>query len=241
VTRPRLLDLFGGCGGAARGYMRAGFDVTSIDIRRAEHWGDLRVMDWEAALDEFDLSCFAAIHASPPCQGYTAMNHTAKDEYPLLIPQVRERLKATGLPYVIENVAGAPIRRDLMLCGEQFGLRVLKHRYFELGRWSSPYLRHERHRGRVSGWRHKEWIDGPYFQVHGDGGSRGTVEQWQHAMGITWTRSRHELSEAIPPAYTEWIGGHLMSFVPRYSHGPTTQGAGTAQRHGEVSHDAVRP
>ena len=246
VPRPRLLDLFGGCGGAAKGYDRAGFDVTSIDIRRSEHWGDLRVMDWERALDDFDLSAFAAIHASPPCQGYTPMNHVSKDEYPLLIPQVRERLKSTGLPFVIENVEGAPLHRDLMLCGEMFGLRVVKHRYFEFGGgFRTPPLEHPKHQGRVAGWRHKEWIDGYYFQVHGTGGSRGTIQQWQGAMGIGWTRSRHELAEAIPPAYTEWIGAHLMSYVTRNTlrsgHGAAHEGERTAERDGEVPMHPIGP
>lgn len=246
MKRPRLLDLFGGCGGAAKGYQRAGFDVTSIDNRASEHWGDRRVMDWEQALDELPLDQFVAIHASPPCQGYTTMNHTAKDEYPLLIPEVRERCQSTGLPFVIENVGGAPIRRDLMLCGEQFGLRVVKHRYFETGGgFAVPALAHPKHRGRVAGWRHGEPIAGYYFQVHGNGGSRGTIQQWQYAMGINWTSSRHELAEAIPPAYTEWIGGHLMRYVTqnalRSEHDPAAEGHRATERDGEVPMHPVGP
>jgi DNA (cytosine-5)-methyltransferase 1 len=107
---------------------------------------------------------------------------------------------------VIENVAGAPIRRDLVLCGEMFGLSVIRHRFFELGGWTADRPEHRKHRGRVAGMRHGEWFTGPYFAVYGDGGGKGSVAQWQEAMGIDWTDVRKEIAEAIPPAYTEFIG-----------------------------------
>lgn len=159
------------------------------------------------------LADFAAIHASPPCQGYTALKAVHGNEWPKLIEPVRELLDATGLPYVIENVQGSPVRRDLVLCGEMFGLGVIRHRYFELGRWFATQPEHVPHRGRVQGWRHGTYYDGPYLAVHGDGGGKGSVPEWQAAMGIDWTDVRHEIAEAIPPAYTEHIGAQLLDHL----------------------------
>lgn len=213
APRPRLLDLFCCAGGAGMGYYRAGFDVVGVDMALQPnypfefHQGD--ALEYLAAHGhEFD-----AIHASPPCQGYTALKAVHGNEWPLLIEPVRDLLEATGKPYVIENVQGAPLRRDLTLCGEMFGLGVIRHRYFELGRWSMPVPQHKPHRGRVAGWRHGKYHDGPYFAVYGNGGGKGSVQQWQTAMGIDWTRDRHELAEAIPPAYTHHIGTQLIEAI----------------------------
>ncbi|MFD4461333.1 hypothetical protein [Nocardia sp. NPDC058480] len=112
---------------------------------------------------------------------------------------------------MIENVQGSKLRRDLTLCGEMFGLGVIRHRYFELGGWSMPQPAHVAHRGRVAGYRHGERFDGPYVAVYGQGGGKGTVRQWQSAMGIDWTSDRVELAEAIPPAYTEFLGRQLIA------------------------------
>jgi len=233
VPKPRLLDLFCGAGGAGVGYSRAGFDVYGIDIAPQPNYPfafhqDDAVMDLDAMVfhkghslfrhadgrTEFlGLSDFAAIHASPPCQGYTALAAVHGNEWPKLIEPVRELLDATGLPYVIENVQGSPVRRDMTLCGEMFGLSVIRHRYFELGGWQGVAPAHKPHRGRVAGMRHGEWFTGPYFAVYGDGGGKGTVVQWQAAMDIAWTDVRHEIAEAIPPAYTSFVGVQLMEAV----------------------------
>lgn len=122
-------------------------------------------------------------------------------------------LEDWGLPYVIENVSGAKLRKDLTLCGEMFGLEVIRHRYFELGNWVMPQPKHIPHRGRVQGYRHGEWFDGPYFAVYGDGGGKGSVADWQRAMGIDWTADKHELAEAIPPAYTQFIARRLRGML----------------------------
>lgn len=159
------------------------------------------------------MADFDAIHASPPCQGYTALAAVHGNEWPKLIPETRELLDSTGLPYVIENVQGAPVRRDLVLCGEMFGLGVIRHRYFELGGWIATAPAHVKHRGRVRGWRHGEYFDGPYLAVHGDGGGKGSVAEWQQAMGIDWTDVRREIAEAIPPAYTQAIGEQLLESI----------------------------
>ena len=183
--------------------------MVGVDIEKHAYPYEFHQMDWEEALDTFDLSAFDFIHASPPCQGYTALKAVHGNYWPLLIEPVRERLDKIGLPYVIENVQGAPMRRDLTLCGEMFGLGVIRHRYFELGGWKMGSPAHKPHRGRVAGWRHGELFDGPYFAVYGEGGGKGTVAQWQKAMGIDWTSDRRELAEAIPPAYGRWIGSAL--------------------------------
>ena len=219
--RPKLLDLFSCAGGAAVGYHRAGFDVTGVELNpdRAAHYPyRVYVADalWylrthaDRIRDEY-----AAIHASPPCQASTALTKGNRargwvDGHVDLIPETRALLDEIGLPYVIENVQGADMRRDLTLCGEMFGLGVIRHRYFELGRWTmeAPGL-DEPHRGRVAGWRHGEWFDGPYFAVYGDGGGKGSVAQWQAAMGIDWIDERVLLAEAIPPAYTTFVGESL--------------------------------
>jgi hypothetical protein len=203
------------------GYARAGFEVVGVDIEPQPnypfefHRGDA-VEFIKAHGHEFD-----AIHASPPCQAATPLttgtnarkNQRQGIRHPQLIPATREALEKVGRPYVIENVAGAPIRKDLRLCGEMFGLGVLRHRFFECGGWTPIQIPHRPHRGRVSGCRHGEWHTGPYVAVYGEGGGKGSVAQWQQAMGIDWTDVRREIAEAIPPAFTEHIGRQLMAHL----------------------------
>lgn len=209
----RLLDLFCCAGGAGMGYHRAGFDVVGVDIEPQPNYPfEFIQADALEYLAEHGHK-FDVIHASPPCQGYTALKAVHGNQWPLLIEPVRELLDTIGKPYVIENVQGAPVRRDLTLCGEMFGLSVIRHRYFELGGWSTEPMPHVPHRGRVGGWRHGEHFDGPYFAVYGEGGGKGSVAQWQQAMGIDWTDIRREIAEAIPPAYTEFIGRQLLAAI----------------------------
>lgn len=213
--RPRLLDLYCGAGGAGVGFHRAGFDVVGVDIAPQPdypfefHQGD--------ALDfltdhghEFD-----ARHASPPCQASCALTKgTNKGRaYLNLIPATREALAAFDGPSIIENVQGADIRRDLTLCGEMFGLGVIRHRYFELSGFTAAQPKHRKHRGRVAGYRHGQWYEGPYVAVYGDGGGKGTVPEWQTAMGIDWTDDRKSIAEAIPPAYSLFVGLHLRAHL----------------------------
>ena len=213
----RLLDAFCCAGGATRGYQRAGFHVTGVDIAPQPNYvgdefyqGDAIEFIREHG-HEFDF-----IHASPPCQaGCTLTKGTNKGRiYPQLIPATRAALETTGRPWVIENVPGSPLRRDLLLCGEMFGLRVIRHRNFEFGGGITvPQPVHRKHRGRVAGYRHGVWYNGPYVAVYGNGGGKGTITQWQDAMGIHWTNVRKELAEAIPPAYTEYIGAHVRDRI----------------------------
>jgi DNA (cytosine-5)-methyltransferase 1 len=211
-TKRKLLDLFSCAGGAGRGYQDAGFHVTGVDIEdQPDYAGDTFIqgdaLEFLAAHGhEYDV-----IHASPPCQASSALTKgTNKGRVHVnLIPQTRELLARFTVPTVMENVQGSDLRRDLVLCGEMFGLGVIRHRYFEVNGAVIAQPEHLKHRGRVAGWRHGTFHEGPYFAVYGDGGGKGSVPQWQEAMGMDWTSSRRHLAEAIPPAYTRYIGGAL--------------------------------
>lgn len=221
MTRPKILVSFCGAGGSAMGWHRAGFEVWGTDFFPQENFpfperfiqGDaLEYLFWHGG--EFD-----AHDAGPPCQWSTALRKGTNQskgwgrEHFDLINDTRIVLEDWGLPYVIENVSGAAVRKDVTLCGEMFSLEVLRHRHFELGGWSIPKPIHPKHRGRVKGWRHGEYFDGPYFAVYGDGGGKGSLADWQRAMGTPWMTSKHEIAEAIPPAYTEFLGAQLVQYL----------------------------
>ena len=198
--RPRLLDLFCGAGGAAMGYHRAGFDVVGVDIKPQKNYPfEFR----QADAMTYPLDGFDAIHASPPCQGYSrlAVMHPGRT-YPMLVGETRDRI--AGLPHVIENVEGAPLVEPVMLCGSMFGLGVerghlRRHRLFECTFPAlTPPCQHI----------------GPAVGVYGHGGHSGKHRMLYKAeaaiaMGIDWM-TRDELCQAIPPAYTEFIGRRLM-------------------------------
>lgn len=214
---PLLLDLFSGAGGAAEGYYRAGFDVIGVDIVDQPNYPFEMLDVWDALETLTDYADWidehvAAIHASPPCQHYTTLakgNNNNRGDHPDLIPATRELLKATGLPYVLENVPSAPLLNPITLCGEMFGLGVIRHRLFE----SNVLLmqpEHVPHRGKVAGWRHGQKFDGPYCAVYGDGGGKGSLDEWREAMGTPWMQTRHEIAESIPPAYTAFVGQQLL-------------------------------
>ncbi|MFD3935692.1 DNA methylase [Streptomyces sp. NPDC058611] len=222
-NRPLVLDLYSCAGGAGAGYERAGFDVTGVDIRPRPNYpftfiqGDaLTVL--ASLIESGEIRRFTAVHASPPCQNKCALTvgtnrsrgwgGTHED----LVAPTRDLLEASGLPYVIEQPDGkADVRKDISLCGEMFGLGVLRHRNFELGGWTAVQPAHVRHRGYVRGWRHGEYRDGPYVAAYGSGGGKATVAEMQAAMGINWTDVREELTEAIPPAYAEWLGSAFLT------------------------------
>jgi DNA (cytosine-5)-methyltransferase 1 len=214
MTRPRLLDLFCCQGGSSMGYHRAGFDVVGLDSVAQPrfpfefHQGD--ALDYLAAHGhEFD-----AIHASPPCHDHSALRgRTGRDHGTgWLLDATRQLLESTGKPYVIENVPGAVMAPRVILCGSMFNLgaagRVLRrHRYFE----TSTYVLCPP--DQCSGRR----IGG----VYGTGGAgqmtRGykfTPTEAAEAMGISWMTTAG-LSQAIPPAYTEFIGEALLASLTR--------------------------
>ncbi|HEX5326206.1 MAG TPA: DNA cytosine methyltransferase [Acetobacteraceae bacterium] len=224
------LDLFSGAGGAACGYERAGIRMTGVDIKPQPRYcgsgGFAQADAMEVLQDTAFLRRFDFIHASPPCQGYSVMRHLPwlRDrEYPLLIEPVLERLEAAGAPFCIENVAGA--RRILKagwLCGQMFGLPFFRHRYFATD-WAWLQPGHVSHattiqRGRLLGRLSDPaggivakrslvaWQQGNGAQVRGVG--VGHAAGWTtaaSAMGIDWM-TRDELTQAIPPAYTEYLG-----------------------------------
>lgn len=216
---PVLLDLFGGrTGGAARGYQLAGFIVVSVDIVHCpENPADVVIRGDALKLLPMLIATFSpsAVHASPPCQGNGAIAQGTmpglRDAHPDLLPATREAFAATGLPHMIENPQHTrSIRPDVMLCGEMFGLGVIMHRGFELGGWAVAQPEHKPHRGYVRGWRHGVWRDGPYVAAYGKGGGKATVDEMREAKGIDWSTDHLGLRDALPPAYTQWIGTRLM-------------------------------
>jgi hypothetical protein len=198
MVKPKLLDLFCCAGGAAKGYQRAGFYVVGVDIKPQPHYcGDEFI---QADAMKFDLSGYECYHASPPCQHYSMMQNIVKtkSEWPDLISPTRDRLTSTGKSYVIENVYKAPLKGHLMLCGTMFNLPIIRHRYFECD-WMDLYLFPPcDHRNVYDPW-HKDGV--------------GQREKLSAAMDIDWFMNRQEVREAIPPAYTEFIGKELIKII----------------------------
>lgn len=190
------------------GYARAGFDVTGIDNRPQPRYPFAFIQ-----ADAFEYVAqhgheYDAIHASPPCQRYsvqTAMEH--RGNHPDLIAPVRDLLLATGKPFAIENVenARALLRNPIKLCGSMFGLDLWRHRYFEM--WPdilqlTPTCNHSELPVLITGTTRRK-VGGRFEH---------TAQQCRDASGLFWM-TRNEMDEAIPPAFTEWIGRHLMSAV----------------------------
>lgn len=210
MDRPRLLDLFCGAGGAAMGYHRAGFEVTGVDIDPQKNYPFDFIQDEALAFCRANGHTYDVIHASPPCQRYTRAQNAAKNAHahPDFVGPTREHLIATGRPYVIENVVGAPLLNAVTLCGLAFGLQVKHHRLFESNilLLAPPCPHHD--------------VD--YFVIfghevrnrrHGSSARRkNRILEGHKAMGIDWM-ARGELSQAIPPAYTEFIGRQLLQHL----------------------------
>lgn len=164
--------------------------------------GDVR---WH--IEDFD-----AIHASPPCQAFSLASlyhgHDSRNEHPDLVAPARALLNRTRLPYAIENVAGAPIRKDVLLCGEMFGLRVHRHRYFETHGFFVMQPKHSRHK--LKGAAHNCHIEEGHARLVA--GHFADLADASDAMGIDWM-TKDELAEAIPPAYAAFIGRALIHHV----------------------------
>lgn len=202
-----LLDLCCCAGGASMGYYLAGFDITGVDIAPRPNYPFRFIQGDAIAYARMNGAEYDFIHASWPCQHRAAItkgtNRHLQDTYPDLLPEGREAMLATGQPYAIETTEARP---DIVLCGTQFGLKVFRHRRFEVGGWTPLSIPHTPHRGRVKGWRHGQYHEGEYLAVYGKGGGKPSVPEMQEAMGITWTDVHEELTEAIPPAYTRFLG-----------------------------------
>lgn len=223
--RPLLVDVFCCAGGAGKGYHDAGFDVVGVDIEpqpnypfdfiQADALGFLGQLTAGGDFEQVELANVAAIHASPPCQGYTTMNNRHGSDSPLLIGYVRDLLAATGKPYVIENVLGAKreMRSPVQLTGAQFGKRIHRPRLFETNWMLMSPPRATRHRDTVAVYGKN---DGRRLWTRADGSDLmvASLEEARAEMGMPWA-TWDELREAIPPVYTEFIGGQLLALVQR--------------------------
>lgn len=213
----RLLDTYCKAGGAGAGYARAGFEVVGVDIEPQPHFpyefvqGDA-IEHILAHGHEFD-----AIHASPPCQRYSNMTHRGNGQasHLDLVASTREALIATGVPYVIENVVGAPLLHPVTLCGSSFGLRVRRHRLFESNVLLSalPCAHAWQNESKIFDiYQHYRWYKSGIVHVSGDPSMKGG--HWREAMGIGWMTNK-ELAQAVPPAYTEYIGKQVYEYITR--------------------------
>lgn len=249
MNGPRLLDLFSCAGGAAKGYTDAGFDVYGIDIvpqpryPYPHHVGDavavLRELIAGAAVTftqpdgqaiALTLADFAVVHASPPCQAFSKTRTLHSNTHPELVEPTRDALVASGLPWVIENVVGAPLIDPLVLCGTEFGmvapdvdgvlLKVVRHRLFES---SIPLMGN-------GGCRHDRSIQtatiygagGGWAPAHRDspdrrGGYIPATSVIQKLLGIDWM-TKHEMSQVVPPVMAEHIGRQLLTHLEGTSH-----------------------
>lgn len=231
MTRPKLLDLFCCEGGASMGYHRAGFDVYGVDLFEdynqkrypfPSHKGDVfEFFTYFAHFDDFD-----AIAASPPCQKYSITNAARNADYPDLIGPVRELLQDIGLPYVIENVVGAPLNDPVELCGCMFDLKAVdtdgitlhlqRPRLFETN-WDLTAPRghdHSEHKwvGGCYGGARRDKYEAKYVRKGGYVPRDKTVVEAY--MGIDWMTWKG-LHQSIPPAYTEWIGTQLLDIISK--------------------------
>lgn len=216
--KPRMLDLFCGAGGCSVGYHRAGFDVIGVDITpHPDYPYTLFIADaLDFATDWLTAGDYDAVHASPPCPRYSTATPAAnRDKHPDLIAPIRHILQTWGGPYVIENVPGAPLDNPVTLCGSMFDLGVRRHRLFET---NVPMLQPEcDHATQPQVW-------GVYGD-HGDakpvtrpdGTSRGNkARNTAHAgevMGIDWMTKWDDIADAIPPAYTEFLGAQILEHI----------------------------
>jgi DNA (cytosine-5)-methyltransferase 1 len=206
-AKPRLLDLFSGAGGCAKGYELAGFDVA-LGVDRANMprypYDFLQVDALEYLAKhghEYDF-----IHASPPCQVYSRMRHVTGNSYEDFLPQTRKLIDELELPYVIENVIGAPLKNPVLLCGTMFGLNTIRHRIFECGFCFNPsempVCQHQKKTVR-QGYAPKA------YEYHCVTGNFAGMQEAKEAMNIDWM-TRKELSQAIPPQFTQFIGAEWL-------------------------------
>jgi DNA (cytosine-5)-methyltransferase 1 len=209
---PKVLDLFCGAGGASMGYHKAGFEVTGVDLKHGKRY-PFQYLRWDVMqMSVEELRQYDFIHASPPCQTYSITRNLriaqGKQTNKLdLIEPVREMLIASGKPYVIENVMGAPLRNAITVCGSAFGLKVRRHRLFESNLSLIGTQCDHRTQGRPVG------IYGSMKdEIPGGGRTAHSMDEAKAAMGIDWM-IWSELVEAIPPAYTHYLGKQIKELL----------------------------
>ncbi len=216
----KVLDLFSGGGGASWGMWQAGATwITGVDVSDQPEYPFWFFQADVAKLTVEWVRGFDFVWASPPCQAFSTAAARWRNDgrtWPELVAMTRDLLLEAGVPFVIENVHAAPIRKDLSLCGEMFGLKAIRHRAFEIHGFECAQLKHVKHRGMVK--------DGYYVTVAGHGGDyaghnfctlnnlpgRNQLETWQFAMQIDWISDKKVLKEAVPPAYAAYIFGEFM-------------------------------
>jgi DNA (cytosine-5)-methyltransferase 1 len=210
----KLLDLFCGVGGASVGYAQAGFEVHGVDLKHGKRYPFtyLRADVLDVLQDKEFINQFDVIHASPPCQTHSITQHlrnaqgksTSKVD---LIPQTRAALIASGKPYIIENVPGSPLIDPIKLCGSSFGLKVRRHRLFESNMPLKGSICNHKEQGRPIG------VYGSLNdQIPNGGKTAETIDQARQAMGMDWAIWT-ELVEAIPPAFTKYLGDQIGSWL----------------------------
>lgn len=225
MRKHRILDLFCCEGGAAKGYADAGFEVVGVDLdpRFAKRYPYEFVNADAIEFVKYHAHEFDAIHASPPCQAYSVTKNGHSKKHPMLIEDTRAALIATGLPYIIENVVGAPLNEPLMLCGRMFDLSAIdadgtplvmdRHRLFE-SNITLEAPEHEPHD------RSKQ-VAGSYGGARRDknearfvrkGGYVPSKEIQQKLLGIDWM-TQHGLYQSLPPVYTEHLGKQLIAHI----------------------------
>lgn len=206
----KLLDLFCGVGGASVGYAEAGFEVTGVDLKHGKRYPFtyIRANVLDVLQDKEFIAGFDVIHASPPCQTHSITKHlrnaqgksTSKVD---LIPETRQALILSAKPYIIENVMGSPLHDPIMLCGSAFGLKVRRHRIFESNLKLQGTICDHKTQGRPIG------VYGSLRDEIPNGGKTAeSIEQAREAMGMPWA-IWSELVEAIPPAYTKYLGEQI--------------------------------
>lgn len=209
----RILDLYCGGGGCSCGYYRAGFECVGVDINPQPNYPYKFIRADAIEYLTKHGKDFDVIHASPPCQRFTRAQRLQKRRHADLLTPTVKAIKSVGVPWVVENVPGAPLVGAVTLCGLSLGCGVKRHRLFLS---SMPLMGTPCPKSHAGEW----------FTVFGggaakdkrDGRRRATATEAKRAMGIDWM-TRRELSQSVPPAYTEYIGRQIMTQLDRSSFG----------------------